>query len=83
MRFCILLYWYWFLVIIKILKQTAVRKYQKKISDQKNSINLNIRTLSVAFKSNIRIWVFVNIRNTDHSFGIVGVGGKKESVQHT
>jgi len=25
----------------------------------------------------------VNIHNTDHSFEIVGVGGKKESVQHT
>ena len=25
----------------------------------------------------------MNIHNTDHSFEILGMGGKKESVQHT
>jgi hypothetical protein len=64
-----------------MLTQTAVREYQKKITEEYNSINLNIRTLCATTKRNII--KFVNIHNTDHSFEIVGVGGKKESVQNT
>ena len=37
----------------KILTQTAVREYQKKISEEYNSINLNIRKLCAAPKRNI------------------------------
>jgi len=37
----------------KMLTLTAVREYQKKISEEYNSINLNIRTICVAFKRNI------------------------------
>jgi len=53
MQFCILSHWYWFLVIIKMPSHTAVREYQKKISEEYNSINLNIRTLCAATKRNI------------------------------
>jgi len=53
MQFCILSHWYWFLVIIKMMTQTAGREYQKKISEEYNNINLNIRTLCAATKRNI------------------------------
>jgi hypothetical protein len=36
-----------------MLTQTAVREYQKKINEEYNSINLNIRTLCAATKGNI------------------------------
>jgi len=36
-----------------MLTQTAVREYQKKISEEYNSINLNIRTAGATHKRNI------------------------------
>jgi len=35
------------------MTQTAGREYQKKISEEYNNINLNIRTLCAATKRNI------------------------------
>jgi hypothetical protein len=36
-----------------MLTQTAGRKYQKKIGEEYNSINLNIRTVCAVHKGNI------------------------------
>jgi hypothetical protein len=36
-----------------MLTQAAVRKYQKKISEEYNSINLNIKTFCAVHKGNI------------------------------
>jgi len=48
-----------------MLTQTAVREYQKKISEEYNSINLNIRTICAATKRNIleaeSLWTFITL----------------------
>jgi len=53
MQFCILSHWHVFPVITKMLLQTAVREYQKKINEEYNTINLNKRKVCAAPKENI------------------------------
>jgi hypothetical protein len=65
-----------------MLTQTAVREYRKKISEEYNSINLNIRTVCAVHKANIlqaeSLRAFITLNRVLKSEGL---GGKEERVQ--
>lgn len=74
MQFCLLSHCYWFLVLQKMLTKTAVREYQKKISEEYNSINLNIRRANATHKRYImkadNLWTFITLIRVLKSHGV-------------